>query len=226
MIKDKDYLKYSKIQTIKAQSLLIREFATYNPKYFLTVQLPQNWRQCNLYTAHKGLRLIMKHFQRQLLGPRWNKKVLPFFSIAERNKDSSGWHFHILIYDCRFNINALQNAINKTVETMKLTPETFDLKRIRETPRQVYSYCVKTIITDSKGHYDSSVITTAETLFNINITKRKAAHTARLFKRFTLLPLFAGFLYFRLWLFPLRPRPTTCLFDDIRCIPLPQYQHW
>lgn len=226
MIKDKDYLKYSEKQSKKIQQCLVRELAAYNPKYFLTVQLPRNWRQCNLCAAHNGLKLVMKHFQRQLLGPRWNKKTLPFFSIAERNTDGSGWHFHILIYDCRFNIRALQTALNKTVKTMKLTQETFDLKRIRKTPHRAYLYCVKTIRADSKGHYDSGVITTAEALFNISKTKRKAAHTARLFKRFTLLPLFAGFLYLRLSLFPLRPRPATYPFGDIGCIPLPQYQHW
>lgn len=226
MITDKNYLKHNIVQTAKVQHQLIREFAAHNPKYFLTVQLPRNYRRRNLSSAHNGLRLVMKHFQRRLLGPRWNKKALPFFSIAEKNTDGSGWHFHILIYDCKFNTRALQTALNQTIESMKLTPETFDLKQIKETPADVCSYCVKTIGADSNGHYDSSVIATAETLFNISITKRKAIHYVRLFKRFTLLPLFAGFLYLRLSLFPLRPRPATYPFGDIGCIPLPQYQHW
>ena len=59
----------------------------YSPTHFLTIQLPENYKSCNSHNSKTHLRMIMKIFEKSLLGRHWNKKHLPFICVAENGTD-------------------------------------------------------------------------------------------------------------------------------------------
>jgi len=203
------WIKETKYKPTPTQAELIREIAKYNPTYFLTVQLPLNWRNGNIHKYIKKLKKVLKRFQKCLKRNHWNKNPLPMICIAERNI-CAGYHFHILIYDCQYTMEQLQSALDRTEYDLRLTHQTFELKPITFTPERLYFYCVKQIQTE---HDIKDRISTTSTLFNIP-EKRQPKHctqssksrlkTIQWIKNFILKYLFIGCLWLRLAVFPLK----------------------
>jgi hypothetical protein len=127
--------------------------------------------------SQETLRLIMKNFERQLLGSHWNTKYVPFVATMEHN-NLDGWHFHVLIYSCDFTIQELEAALSKTVMNMRLTPETFKIKPIVDNPYDYYEYCTKDIKADIFGGWESERYITSEQLF-YNSSKQPKPRQAR-----------------------------------------------
>jgi len=85
----------------------------YQPTHFLTIRLPENWSNTDEFKSNSHLRMIMKIFERSLVGKHWNKHHLPFIVFSE-NGTSDDWHYHILLNQGKFTEQELQNAILKT----------------------------------------------------------------------------------------------------------------
>ena len=90
----------------------------YKPTHFLTVRLPKHWETTNLNHAIGRLRLIMKVFERNLIKNHWNKHHLPFIATSETG-DGIYWHFHILFNQDKYTNEMLQNAIKKTIKSIR-----------------------------------------------------------------------------------------------------------
>ena len=203
------WIKETNYDPTPTQTELIRGIAKYNPTHFLTVQLPLNWRNGNIHKYNQKLKKILKRFQKCLRRNHWNKNPLPMICIAERNT-CAGYHFHILIYNCQYTTEQLQNALDRTTYDFKLTHHTFELEPITFTPEHLYFYCVKQIKTE---HDIKDRISTTSTLFNIpekRQTKQHIQPTKPLFKtihqikKFIFRSLFIGCLWCRLTVFPLQ----------------------
>ena len=151
------------------QIRLINCISGYNPSHFLTVQLPLNWRNGQLWKYKKKLKKILKRLQKCLIHNHWNKHPLPMICIAEKNS-WFGWHFHILIYDCKYTTEQLQNALDRTEYDLHLTHQTFKLEPITFTPEHLFFYCVKQIKTE---HDIGERISTTYTLFDITEKKQQ-----------------------------------------------------
>lgn len=151
--------------TYNIQQTLINWFADINPQYFLTIQLPQHLRSQSLTTSNKHLLEIMLTFERLLWGRHWNRKHTPFIAVAEHGKLSFNWHYHILIYNCSFNLFQLQSVFDTLLFKLNLPHETIDLKPV--ITFGVNSYSSKEIFADVNGHFDTDRIITSEILFNL-----------------------------------------------------------
>ncbi len=68
---------------------------TFKPTHYLTIQLPEHQKTKDEFKSLSHLRMIMKVFEKSLLGRHWNKKHLPFIAFAENNT-SPEWHYNIL----------------------------------------------------------------------------------------------------------------------------------
>ena len=86
----------------------------YQPTHFLTIRLPENWSNTDEFKSNSHLRMIMKIFERSLVGKHWNKHHLPFIVFSE-NGTSDDWHYHILLNQGKFTEQELQNAILKQI---------------------------------------------------------------------------------------------------------------
>lgn len=151
--------------THNIQKILINWFSSINPQYFLTIQLPQHLRSESLTTTNKKLLKIMSTFERLLWGRHWNRKHTPFITIAENGKTSFNWHYHILIYNCPFNLFQLHTVFDILLTKLHLPHETINLKPI--ITFGVNSYVSKEIFCDINSHFDTDRIITSEILFNI-----------------------------------------------------------
>ena len=155
--------------TYNIQQTLINWFADINPQYFLTIHL----RSESLTTTNKHLLEIMSTFERLLWGRHWNRKHTPFIAIAENGKLSFNWHYHILIYNCPFNLFQLQCVLDTLLTILNLTPETINLKPV--ITFGVNRYSSKEFFADIDGHFDTDRIITSEILFNLVHPSAKSA---------------------------------------------------
>lgn len=203
------WLNEEKCEPTPTQIKLINWISEYKPSHFLTVQLPLNWRNGHLWKYKQKLKKILKRFQKCLIPNHWNKHPLPMICIAERNA-CSGYHFHILIYDCKYTTEQLQNALDRTEYDLRLTHQTFELEHITFTPEHLFFYCVKQIKTE---HDIGERISTTSTLFDIPEKKQQKWYTPQVkpqfrfiqwVKRFILKHLFIGCLWYHTTVSPTR----------------------
>jgi hypothetical protein len=116
--------------------------------YFLSVQLPNPTGYYEL--SIERLEVLMKRFQKELIGRSWHKKHLPFIGIVERGDDKI-YHYHLLIRANDYTYEQLQSAINATCGYMKITAKTFNLQKINRTPEILSTYCTKEMTTENVG---------------------------------------------------------------------------
>ncbi len=126
----KNNIIFNTDNTHHIQQTLINWFTDINPQYFVSIQLPQHLRSESLTMTNKNLLKIMSTFERLLWGRHWNRKHTPFIAIAEHGKLSFNWHYHILIYNCSFNLFQLQSVFDILLTQLHLPPETINLKPI------------------------------------------------------------------------------------------------
>ena len=147
----------------------------YNPTHFLTVRLPKHWETTNLNHAIGRLRLIMKVFERSLIKNHWNKHHLPFIATSETG-DGIYWHFHILFNQDKYTDDMLNNAIRKTIKSIKgMSDYCLKLKHIEEDNIKTFVnavndtdfYCLKEIKVNRYGKFDGERIIFSDDLFNL-----------------------------------------------------------
>ena len=138
---------------------------TFQPTYFLTVQLPDNKKSANLDNAKEHLRNIMKAFEKSLMN-NWNRHHLRFIAFAE-NGISTDWHFHILFNQGKFIEQELQNAVLAATIRENLPFYCLKLDKIDENMLTVDSYCTKEIKIYWNGKFDSDRIIFSECLFGL-----------------------------------------------------------
>ncbi len=138
---------------------------TYNPQYFLTVQFPIHKRTPNLHLSNKRLHKIMLKFEKLILGKHWYRKHIPFIVIAEHGKTSSNWHYHVLIYDCKFDFFQVRQVFQQVSFQLRLPHEVLLVKPIYS--NGVNGYSSKEIVSDLHYHFDTDRIITSEILFDL-----------------------------------------------------------
>ena len=136
----------------------------YQPTHFLTIRLPENWSNTDEFKSNSHLRIIMKIFERSLLGKHWNKHHLPFVAFAE-NGTSDDWHYHILLNQGKFEEQELQNAILKTNIKLGLPGYCLKLDLIEKHLDEVEKYCTKEMKVYFDDRFDSDRIILSHDLF-------------------------------------------------------------
>ena len=136
----------------------------YSPTHFLTIQLPENYKSCNSHNSKTHLRMIMKIFEKSLVGRHWNKKHLPFICVAENGTDID-WHYHILFNQGKFTGQELLNAQFKTNIILKLPSYCLELKPIEDFLNIIEAYCTKEIKVFLQKFIDSDRIILSHDLF-------------------------------------------------------------
>lgn len=138
----------------------------YQPTYFLSIRLPENWASENLSNSLNHLQLIMKTFEKKLLGRHWNKHHIPFIAFAEKGAGFE-WHYHILFNHDKFTEQDLQSAILSATGTLKLPAYCVDLKPIENQPDTVIAYCIKEMKIYNNNSFDSDRIILSHDLFQL-----------------------------------------------------------
>ena len=138
----------------------------YQPTYFLSIRLPKNWASENLSNSLNHLQLIMKTFEKELLGRHWNKHHIPFIAFAEKGV-SFEWHYHILFNHGKFIEQDLQNAILSMAGILKLPVYCLDLKPIENQPNTVIAYCIKEMKIYDNNSFDSDRMILSHDLFSL-----------------------------------------------------------
>ena len=138
----------------------------YQPTHFLSIRLPKNWASDNLSNSLNHLRLIMKTFEKKLLGRHWNRHHIPFIAFAEKGVGFE-WHYHILFNHGDFSEHDLQNAILYTTCILKLPSYCLDLKPIENQPDTVIAYCIKEMKIYDNNSFDSDRIILSHDLFQL-----------------------------------------------------------
>lgn len=136
----------------------------YQPTHFLTIRLPENWSNTDEFKSNSHLRMIMKIFERSLLGKHWNKHHLLFIVFTE-NGTSDDWHYHILLNQGKFEEQELQNAILKTNIKLGLSGYCLKLDLIEKHLDEVEKYCTKEMKVYFDDRFDSDRIILSHDLF-------------------------------------------------------------
>ncbi len=170
-----NFYNYNNIQTKKIKNELNKWISELHPTHFLSIQFPKQMRSSNFDISQEKLKKIMKNFERNLIRRGWHKKPLPFIATAETGEGLT-WHYHILFYNCKFTMEQLLTALEKTMNYMNLPPETFNLQFITNTADDVYSYCTKETVADINGHFDSTRIILHELLLDLPVKHSKQPH--------------------------------------------------
>lgn len=147
----------------------------YNPTHFLTVRLPQHWENTNLNHAIGRLRLIMKVFERSLIKNHWNRHHIPFIATSETG-NGIYWHFHILFNQDKYTDDMLNNAIKKTIKSIRgMSDYCLKLQHIKEDNIKTFVnavndtdfYCLKELKVNRYGKFDGERIIFSDDLFNL-----------------------------------------------------------
>lgn len=136
----------------------------YKPTHLLTIRLPENWSNTDEFKSKSHLRMIMKIFERSLLGKHWNRHHLPFIVFAENGADTD-WHYHILLNQNNFTNQELQNAILATTIKLKLPFYCLRLDTIEKYLDTVEEYCSKEMKIYWNGKFDSDRMVLSHDLF-------------------------------------------------------------
>ncbi len=155
----------SKLPTVRQdiQDWILKK---YQPTHFLSIRLPKNWASENLSNSLKHLQLIMKIFEKKLLGRHWNNHHIPFIVFAEKGVGLE-WHYHILFNHGKFTEQDLQNAILSTTGILKLPTYCLDLKPIENQPDTVIAYCIKEMKIYDNNSFDSDRMILSHDLFSL-----------------------------------------------------------
>ena len=151
--------------TIQTKSILQSWFSKINPQYFLSVQFPKYLRSVDLMKSNQKLGKIMSNLEKMLLGRHWNRKYIPFVAIAEHGKISSNWHYHVLIYNCPFDLATMQLVTQGVLIKLCLPHETLHIETVNDDG--INSYSSKEFTADVNYHFDSDRIITSEILFDL-----------------------------------------------------------
>ena len=141
---------------------------TYNPKYLMTVQLPENLKSNNLEHSINHLKSIMRDFEKFLLKRHWNKKHLPFIAFAE-NGISKDWHFHLLLNGDNFSYIDLKIAIYRIILKQNIPAYCIQLDKIENGIAKVESYTLKEIKIKDFSKFDSDRMILSQDLFNLEV---------------------------------------------------------
>lgn len=136
----------------------------YKPTHLLTIRLPENWSNADEFKSKSHLRMIMKIFERSLLGKHWNRHHLPFIVFAENGADTD-WHYHILLNQNNFTNQELQNAILATTIKLGLSFYCLKLDLIEKYLDTVEEYCSKEMKIYWNGKFDSDRMVLSHDLF-------------------------------------------------------------
>lgn len=136
----------------------------YKPTHLLTIRLPENWSGIDEFKSKSHLRMIMKIFERSLLGKYWNRHHLPFIVFAENGTDTD-WHYHILLNQNNFTNQELQNAILATTIKLGLSFYCLKLDLIEKYLDTVEEYCSKEMKVYWNGKFDSDRMVLSHDLF-------------------------------------------------------------
>lgn len=161
----KQHKKQQTKETQHTQTVLQQWFSNINPQYFLTIQFPIHQRNTDIVKSNKKLHRVMLDFEKLLLGKHWYRKHIPFIVMAEHGKYSVNWHYHVLIYDCPFDLFKMQDVTQSVLIKLGLPHETLHIESVNDDG--VNSYTSKEIIADINYHFDSDRIITSEILFNL-----------------------------------------------------------
>ena len=136
----------------------------YKPTHLLTIRLPENWSGVDEFKSKSHLRMIMKIFERSLLGKHWNRHHLSFIVFAENGTDTD-WHYHILLNQNNFTNQELQNAILATTIKLGLSFYCLKLDLIEKYLDTVEEYCSKEMKIYWNGKFDSDRMVLSHDLF-------------------------------------------------------------
>lgn len=141
------------------------------PTHFLTIHFPPSMRSCDLETATYHLKHFMQQFERNIAGTHWKKKHVQFISFAEfGEKNCYTYHFHILIHTKKYDITAIQTALDKTCDDLSLDRSICYLEDIYHCGSDYYGviyYCLKSINPFSKKDWRAR-IQPSNLLFDVN----------------------------------------------------------
>lgn len=163
----KTRLSQSELYKVKLNEMLDK---IYNPTHFLSVRLPSNLESPDELHSRTHLRMIMKVFEKTLLGRHWNKHHLPFICFAELGSGTD-WHYHILLNQGKFSDQELQNAILKTTITLRLPSYCLRLDKIDCLEDKVKDYCHKELEVYWNGKANSDRFILSADLFYLPYKK-------------------------------------------------------
>lgn len=138
-----------------------------NNKYFshyLVVDLPFNRKHYGFEQATEYLKIIVKRFEKELVGRHWNKKPVHFIAFVEKGKFHI-YHWNLLLWAFQYTDQELQTAVDKTLKYMNLDDSVMEIQPIEYTRSRLNDYNVKELESDNKFHINSDCIFTSETLF-------------------------------------------------------------
>lgn len=158
-------VNYNKSDYVK---LIMSNWITgiYKPAYLLSIRLPEHQATNNEFKSNTHLRMIMKVFEKKLLGRHWNKHHLRFIAFAE-NGTNTNWHYHVLFNQSNFTEDELQETILQTSITLKLPSYCLLLESITHNAENVNFYCEKEIKVLENGNFNSDSIILSDCLFYI-----------------------------------------------------------
>ena len=134
--------------------------------HYLVIDLPLNRKYYNFDQATEFFKIVIKRFEKELVGRHWNKHPVHFLGIAELG-DFHIWHWNLLLEASNYTNTELQNAVTKTTDYMKLDLKTMDLQPITRTKEVLNGYVVKELQANKTFRVDSDRIFTSKTLFNL-----------------------------------------------------------
>lgn len=88
-----------------------------NATHYITIQLPFETRTFNRESFNRGIRFIMRHFEKAMCGKLWTRFPLDFVLFAENQ--GTGWHAHIVANlvdyktDCPFSMDKISDSLLK-----------------------------------------------------------------------------------------------------------------
>ncbi len=132
--------------------------------HMLTIKLPLWAITSDLNEANDVLYKIAKHFEKALIGRAWHKHPLHFVGLAELGRHKV-WHWHLLLWAQEYTDEQLQNAVKKTIKSMNLTEKKLHLCPIKYAPDYLKSYCVKEVVVNKNGHFNTDRFICSDVLF-------------------------------------------------------------
>ena len=159
-------VNYNKSDYVK---LIMSNWITgiYKPAYLLSIRLPEHQATNNEFKSNTHLRMIMKVFEKKLLGRHCNKHHLRFIAFAE-NGTNTNWHYHVLFNQSNFTEDELQETILQTSITLKLPSYCLLLEPITHNAENVNFYCEKEIKVLENRNFNSDSIILSDCLFGIS----------------------------------------------------------
>ena len=132
--------------------------------HYLVIDLPLNRKHYEFDQATEFFKIVIKRFEKELVGRHWNKKPVHFIGIAELG-DFHIWHLNLLLWSFQYTDEQLQTAVTKTSKYMNLDKGVMDIQPIEYTRYRLNGYNSKELKSDDKFHMDSNRIFSSDMLF-------------------------------------------------------------